>query len=369
MNNRTAYLVSKKLTGEISESEIQELNLQLMQDPELYDTIALIEIAWNNQSPHVDEKGDIERLLGKLNSADPGYFISKETPEIPYIAERKPLLRLFRLWHAAAAVVILLLGAWFFLNTENNGKTPPAAEIPINQVATKAGSRTRIVLRDGTKVWLNGASNLTYKQMTGEKLREVYLSGEAYFEVVSNPARPFIIHTEKTTVKVTGTTLNVRDYPEEEKAETSLLSGKAEVVATNNPTKIFVLKPYEKVVFRKYEEEVVSQERKSARPAGVLVSYRPDILKLNYYSDDTIPVVTAWVADQLVFSDEPFRDVADKMEKWYNVIIEIRSAKLAETHLNGKFEKETLEVALEALQYSTPFKYTIEGNKIIIDKN
>lgn len=369
MNNRTAYLVSKKLTGEISESEIQELNLQLMQDPELYDNISLIELAWKAESPHINEKGDIEKLLRKLNSADPGYFIEQKEPEITPIYTKARVFTLARLLQAAAAVAVLLAGLWLFWDTDNQKPAPPVADIPLNQVATKAGNRTQIVLRDGTKVWLNGASKLTYKQIAEGKLREVYLSGEAYFEVVSNPARPFIIHTEKTTVKVTGTTLNVRDYPGEEKAETSLLSGKAEVVAANNPSKVFVLKPNEKVVFRKYEEAVGRQERKSPKPAGVLVSYRPDILKLNYYPNDTIPVATAWVADQLVFSDEPFRDVADKMEKWYNVTIEIRSAKLAETRLNGKFEKETLLVALEALQFSTPFKYSIEGNKIIIDKN
>jgi ferric-dicitrate binding protein FerR (iron transport regulator) len=369
MNNRAAFLVGKKLTGEISETEIQELNLQLIQNPELYETISLIEIAWKSQQSHQNTPADAGRLIKKLQHAEPGVFSLRQSDETIPQVKSWHFLSQNRFWKAAAAAVIFMLAIWWFFWQDTQNQSIAEDKAPLNQVATKAGSRTQIVLRDGTKVWLNGESKLTYANEFDGETREVRLSGEAYFDVVKNPDKPFIIHTEKITIRVTGTSFNVRDYPGETKAETSLISGKVEVCPVHNPKEVYYLKPNEKIVLKEFKPGITKPLQKQAIAEKMIRPVEVEIVKLQFDPIDNIPVETAWLNDQLAFSDESFREVADKIENWYNVSIEFRSPELESLRFTGKFDKETLPEALQALQFTTPFSYKIKDNKIFIDKN
>ncbi|MCU0389421.1 MAG: FecR family protein [Chitinophagaceae bacterium] len=249
MNNRVAYLISKRLSAEISENESRELNDWLANDPSLFETINLLEIAWKNQDVSFErDEARVKKLMERLRLGEYGIHAGNDLPE----QGRKPLILSLKWWAAAAAVLaVLAFSFWkiadFSLKSEEKVMVKKGQEQ--NQVATRPGNRTHIELKDGTRVWLNADSKLTYKDFDNNATREVSLEGEAFFEIESNPDRPFIIKTEKARIKVTGTTLNVRDYPGERKAETSLLSGKAEVYEAEAPDKVYYLKPNEKVVF------------------------------------------------------------------------------------------------------------------------
>jgi ferric-dicitrate binding protein FerR (iron transport regulator) len=91
-----------------------------------------------------------------------------------------------------------------------------------------------------------------------------------------------------------------------------------------------------------------------------------EISRLHFDPIDSIPVETAWVNDQLAFNDASFRQIADKMEKWYDTKIEFSAGNLEMLRFTGKFEKETLDQALEALQFTTPFRYRRQGKTIVI---
>ncbi len=105
-----------------------------------------------------------------------------------------------------------------------------------NVVATRKGSKTNLVLPDGTKVWVNADSRLSYGKNFGNQLREVYLEGEAYFDVAEDKRKPFIVHTNNIDVKVLGTAFNVRAYGNEVNTQTTLLRGSVEVMLKKTTT-------------------------------------------------------------------------------------------------------------------------------------
>jgi ferric-dicitrate binding protein FerR (iron transport regulator) len=235
-----------------------------------------------------------------------------------------------------------------------------------SEVFTSTGSQTNITLQDGTKVWLNANSKLTYANDFNGNTREVSLSGEAFFDVVSNKNKPFIIHTAKIKVKVTGTSFNVRAYPDESRTETSLINGKVEVRLLKNPEKIYHLKPSEKLVLND-EQSVTNPAEKNKMATAIPVQQPIPILKRIAFDPlDSIPVETAWLNHQLAFYEETLREVADKMEKWYGVNIEFTRPGLEKLVFTGKFEKETLEEALEALKFIGKFNFHINQKTVII---
>jgi transmembrane sensor len=366
MDGRISYLVSKKLTGEISEGETHELNHLLSNSPDLYETIQLLELAWVQNNFQESGEESIESLINKIDENTREQSGFSFFPLVKYIKRKK--LAFF--WSAAASAAILLISAIIWkASVEKASDTPLSGrEKPvINVVQTKPGSQTNIVLHDGTKVWLNADSKLSYANNFNGTTREVNLSGEAFFDVVSNKDKPFIIHTSKILIRVTGTSFNVRSYPDEARVETSLIKGKVEVSLLSNPDKIFYLKPSEKLVLQDLATEREGKDEIKLLSGAVNVSpIVPEIKRIAYYSVDSIPVETAWLNHQLAFYDESFREVANKMEKWFDIKIVFASPELEKIRFSGKFENETIEQSFQALQIIGRFRYDINNKTIII---
>jgi Fe2+-dicitrate sensor, membrane component len=214
-------------------------------------------------------------------------------------------------------------------------------------------------------VWLNAGSKLIINEDFGESLREVTLTGEAFFDVAKNPDKPFIIHTPAVDIKVLGTQFNVKSYPSDKTTETSLLRGSVEVVVKKRPDEKYVLKPNEKLVV--LNEEITSPEKNNDWPANRNSNENIIAIKsLTYQQGDTTAIEAAWVRNKLSVKDEPFIELARKMERWYDVAFEFRNKWLEEAFITGSFENETLEQALEALRFSFDFKYRINGKTVII---
>src|SRR5690606_19067728 len=173
-------------------------------------------------------------------------------------------------------------------------------------VSTRNGSRTRMMLPDGTLVFLNAGSELSYKEDFGMMTRSVHLKGEAYFDVTKNAEKPFLINTSTITVRVTGTILNVKSYPDENHSETSLIRGSIEIHANNQPDKRYVLKPKEKLIVMNLpalnrssaENAVVSEQKANAA-----------ISQIGFLSGDSSVVETSWVDNKLIFQNEKLSDL------------------------------------------------------------
>ncbi len=265
-------------------------------------------------------------------------------------------------------MILLIAGWWRFSENKQQPIPQPAVktvEIP-NEIVTKNASKTKIILPDGSTVWLNADSKLWYYKSFGNVQREVYLTGEAFFDVAKNAAKPFIIHTKLIDVRVLGTLFNVRSYPNDKTVETSLVRGLVQVTLHSRPDEKYFLKPNEKLVVLNVPDSVNAQ--KNIQP--VLKNLDDNLVAIKNLTplqqDDSLKIETAWTKNRLCFIDESFDEVAHQLERWYDVQFVFKNDRYKNIRLNGSFVNETLTQALDALKFSTNFHYEIKDKTVTI---
>jgi transmembrane sensor len=361
-------LLSKKLSGEASAEELQELGNLITEHPEWQYAIQNLGDLWNHKAAKDFTLEEDAYMLHHHRMSE---------MNIPFgdIAERAPIAKNKRVrikWYWAAAAIFIIAGMFFFRKIGTNKEVPVTAK-EVNEITTRPGSKSKVQLPDGTTVLLNAGSRLTYTKDYGKELREVSLTGEGFFDVTKNKDVPFIIHTADINIKVLGTVFNVKAYPEDKKTETSLIRGSIEVTIKNRPNDKIILSPSEKLVVESGDldhekvqpkEKVLYKEDMHRAEVVPLIS----VNKLKYNPSDSAVAETQWTENKLVFRDQSFGELALNMERWYDVKIEIRDELLIRERLTGIFENETILQALEALKISIPFRYEQTGNRIIIHR-
>ena len=244
------------------------------------------------------------------------------------------------LWRYAAVVAIIIaVGCISYWQGEVNVKDT-FADI---SVEAPLGSKTKLYLPDGTLVWLNAGSRMTYSQGFGVDNRKVELEGEGYFEVKRNEKIPFFVKTKDLQLQVLGTKFNFRDYPEDHAVVVSLLEGK---VGLNN-------------LLREEKEAVLSPDERAVlnKANGLL----------------TVESVTAsnasqWTDGYLFFDEELLPDIAKELERSYNVKIHIANDSLKTFRFYGNFvrREQNIQEVLEALASTEKMQYKIEERNITI---
>jgi transmembrane sensor len=366
-------LLSRKLSGEATTTEISELDELLKNHPDVDLPAQVVQGFWQIPTDNNDDEEFLEatfhlhtEILNKkgfsldTNQTEAG-SLTLENQQNPYKKRRLLFLA------ATIFLIVAFVGGFFYLT---NPTAPLQNKIAKSEVSTKKGSRTKVQLPDGTTVWLNSSSKLTYdNQNYGNVIREVSLSGEAYFDVVKNKAKPFIIHTAKMDIKVLGTVFNVKCYPGEKTTETSLIRGSVEVSLKDRQEKI-MMKPNEKLILINEDKFLAEKNTVINSKKNIPTLYKPiiELSHLTIYPISNEIVETGWVENKLVFTNESLEDVASKMQRWYSVIIIIKNEQLKKELLTGIFEKETIQQALKALQYTTRFNYKTIHDTITITK-
>ena len=244
------------------------------------------------------------------------------------------------LWRYAAVVAIIIaVGCISYWQGEVNVKDT-FADI---SVEAPLGSKTKLYLPDGTLVWLNAGSRMTYSQGFGVDNRKVELEGEGYFEVKRNEKIPFFVKSKDLQLQVLGTKFNFRDYPEDHEVVVSLLEGK---VGLNN-------------LLREEKEAVLSPDERAVlnKANGLL----------------TVESVTAsnasqWTDGYLFFDEELLPDIAKELERSYNVKIHIANDSLKTFRFYGNFvrREQNIQEVLEALASTEKMQYKIEERNITI---
>lgn len=268
----------------------------------------------------------------------------------------------YKRWLVAASLLFMVgLASLFFISRKQllQPATPPAPVIE-TFVATKAIS---IELDDGTKVWLNKGSTLKCHREFNRENREVFLKGEAFFDVAQHAARPFIVHLKKgIDVKVLGTRFNVKAYPNTPFIEASLLSGKIALDLNEKGKQNLLLSPQEKITINLDQLHPALTTNHFDTITVQKVQLKPNPI-------DQQLSETAWMEDRLSFYNMSFEELAYELERYYGKKFILKDRQLKDWHLTGSFKNETLNQVLDALQITTPFNYKISDDKVILYSN
>lgn len=210
--------------------------------------------------------------------------------------------------------------------------------------------KTFRMLDDGTRIWLNKKSIISYNKDFGKQKREIILDGEAYFDVAKNSKVPLFIYVGNIDIEVKGTAFNVNAYKSIEEIQIALIRGSIQVTDRLNSNKKVQLKPNEKLIYSRMQGVDQNDFRVLSLNSSVLLKE------------------TRWTADTLVFHKEKLKELVIRMEKKYDLKIEIQAKQLKEKRFSGTFTNETIQQALEALKLSYPLTYTISGRLVVINE-
>lgn len=335
--------MAKKLGKNASVEELKELERLLVEYPD-YAWLEAIVGSLKGGPEHFERNipaGEVadsgwKQLADRLNSEEEGELERSRT-----------VVRVWR-WMAAAVILAVLGSAiWYFREDRNT-----YADRVLN---VKYGERSKVILSDGTVVWLNAGSRLTYPDVFNGNKRVVALEGEAFFDVAKHVDMPFFVHAGRITIKVLGTSFDVKAYDGDPGVTTTLISGKVQVMMDGEPDKKIVLSPNEKLTVM--NAPPAAERVDDGEAVHYLVQGVPKA------GNDSLPE-TAWVENRLVISNEAFEEVAKELERRYDVQIELTDGKLRQQHLSGVFERENIQQVLDILKMTTKFKYSIEGKKV-----
>lgn len=362
---RIWLLLSLQLSGEAAPAEKAELETLLSQHPELAEKARVMTALWQINPQAADGTESYNRHLQRLSNQLAAPALQYENMADDQPSDTKPVLlhRSNRKWYwAAAAAVLLFVVSYTLLMPGNRHSTVP--KMAANTVSTKAGSKSKIQLPDGTEVWLNAESRIEYNESFNLRTREVKLTGEAFFDVVKNKEKPFIIHTAQMDVRVTGTAFNVRSYPDESTTETSLLRGAVEISLHNNPEKKYYLKPNDKLVINNNLTALADIQPEAAQQETdkPLVHMK----KVNINKEENDVTETMWVKNKLAFDNETLEKILAETERWYNVQIEIKNTNAGSFRFTGVFENKPLTDVLEALCLASHLHYQVKGAAVTI---
>jgi len=299
-----------------------------------------------NVLAEADMEEQLSRLQNRLDLTEPA-------PVVPMQGfEKKKPNNIISLLLKLTAAAVLLIAALFTVNYYNNGR-----DKGIKIFLAAYGERKNIQLPDGTDVTLNAGSKIQINESFGVSSRDVYLEGEAFFDVKHNARLPFIVHTPAMDVKALGTAFNVKAYLNEKITETSLIRGLVEVTLKESNNRTMFLYPNQKI---KWEHPIVKTADAPALKSEDNLNLADSLTKKLVLTDDGDIKEIAWKQSKLIFEDELFGDIAILLERWYGVKVEFRDEAIRNYRFTGMFEKEDLNTVLDFLKESRSFNYKIE---------
>jgi transmembrane sensor len=246
-------------------------------------------------------------------------------------------------WRAAAAVLVLaVVTATLVYRTQMPDVHRAASAAREQELSSTTGQIMMKMLPDGTKVWLNARSTIHYPEtFAGLDEREVWLEGEAYFDVAKDKQHPFIVHAREVHIRVLGTAFNVKSYAEDPTVETTLVHGKVSLETTGRQAQKVELRPNQRAVFSHQSDDLALAEVETAH-------------------------YTSWISGSLVFEDSPVHDVIKALERWYGVTIHLQNDDNLLCRLTARIDKESLTETLDLLSTTTGITYTVQGDRIEI---
>ncbi len=246
--------------------------------------------------------------------------------------------RLNKLMRVAALFFLPVLtaaGVYFYMSKNKSSSAPLI-------IAVERGQKANITLPDGSKVWLNSQSKLTYSGDFNVKKRELELDGEAYFEVAHNPTKPFIVRSRDIAVEALGTAFGMKAYNEDNLISSILMRGKVKVTTPSGES---ILMPNERVMYDKTTHKATQNTVTNATD------------------------FTGWIHNELRFENESLDEIAKTIQRIYNVEIIFASAQLKNQRYTGTVNNNSLESVLNIITLTSPVSFQINNQKVTLFEN
>ena len=326
MNDEIKDILKKGKSGNAPEIDRQKI-LSLFHQPEKEYQLKdiLLEEAQTTQADN-NPPTDFKKLFDRL------WKHIEQKPEKSKSRLLKPFLRI-----AAAIAIGLFIG--IYVSSIQSVPTEPvyyAAHSP-------KGSVSEMLLPDGSVIYLNADSKIKYSIDGKDGIREVFLTGEAWFDVQKNTDKPFVVHTPFYDVNVTGTQFNVKAYETDNQVVTTLEEGQVIIQSTEN------YKHAEDVTLKPGEQLTLDKQLKKIDIKTV---------NTNWY--------TSWKDNKLIFVNMNLKDLVVLLERKYGVDIEVKNKEILDLHFDGTIKNESIIEILEILKKALPVNYKIVGQKIEI---
>lgn len=348
-NDRLLELLSRKLSGEATPEELLELHALLSADPEAAERYKILDQFWEKQDdsfrPAVEE--GLQKLLSGLGlSSSAGIVNLRKRAAIVDLPKRKSRLKSIPPWlRGIAVMLVLLVGlAILLIHRPAATNTQVLASLLLEKHNSK-GTKSTIQLTDGSKIWLNADSKIKYPEVFSGPTREIYLNGEAFFEVAKNPSHPFIIHLANGTVQVLGTSFNIRAYDNEMTVETSVTTGRVAFIPKYRNTRkkqdTVYLAPDHKARYTFTKEELSES----------LTSAMED---------------KAWTEGKLIFKSMTMEEIGIELERNFGKKVVFLDEAPKAFILTGSFRNNTLEEIMYYLSKTKNFQYKITNTELLI---
>jgi transmembrane sensor len=339
IEDRFNELLAKKLTGEIPPDELLEFNRLLSGNAGYRQEYESLKTYWQqDEQPQHNLAGIFEDIKKRTD------IHQREQQQTAQVRQLKKQSVWMRGVAAAVALFILSFGAYQLFSNKPNASSEP--QIALKQLQTPSRITSHLTLADGTQVTLNSESSIKYPATFDGKNREVYLSGEAFFDVKHDTKHPFIVHTSKFNIRVLGTAFNVKCYDDDQTKETTLIRGSISVSFPGKPNETVLLKPTDKLVVQN-QRYSLSKQTYANQSGGSVIE-------------------TAWLNNRLSFKNEPFDQLANTLSRRFGATIKFENNSLKNSTFTGDFEREDLNQVLLSLQIVKPFHYQLKDNNVVI---
>ena len=332
MNKINNEILAAYLSGECSAEDKDKLKSWLKVDPANQKEFDLLVKAINSSAKQ-NYNWDTEKLWSKI-AKEAGISEKAKTMSLTQRVYESPI------WRIAALFLLILSLPILYTKVIQ----PVYKNRAMEKIVVENGQHKKVPLPDGSFVLLDAGSTFSFNKEFAGTTREVFLEGEGFFEVNSNPEKPFIVHANNALVKVLGTKFNVRAWQQNKRVKVVVAEGK--------------------VFFR--------NEKKSMPHEIVLTKGQLSVMQENGAPSDPVAVdikrYLGWMDKEIIFNDAPLHEVLFQLERWFNIKFKLSDPAIGNEHLNLHIQEKPVIELVEILTSLTDLQYKREGNTIHLSR-
>lgn len=337
------HLIRKYLSGDCNSVEKQQVESWMQSDEENRDFVKSLEKIWAVDPKDeivVDAKAAWNTFKHKLTEDNPNR--DQKRIRTTYSKRKNGWVKVAAMATAAAILIGFLV--YIYIPQLNFGDKMASQKPQMERITTRKGQRTVLRLSDGTQVHLNAASTIKIPTDFGDSTRDVYLEGEAFFEVTHNPQKPFLVHTANAYTRVLGTKFDVKAYPGDDPVRVVVKEGRVALGSSSNPdtTHNKITRNHMGTLSRKGKMQI------SAVRIGKYVG---------------------WKDGRLTFESTPLKEMIPQLERWYDINIEVADSSLYSQRMTASFKDEPMSEVFKIIALSLNASFESEGHTITFHAN